>query len=143
MPAHLLVRSISPFPLPALLLHCNGRLRNLRIFYIFYEMRQTLSISVFVNFDLSFQPSDNLYTTLVRLCLLQIITKTYLSKKVNTWGGIAGKSPSYGRCGVATGKGRVCFHCPCSGDGTAPNLPVGRSPLLAFSGKAELLRRVK
>jgi len=53
-----------------------------------------LSISVFVNFDLSFQPSDNLYTMLVRLCLLQIITKTYLSKKVNTWGGIAGKSPS-------------------------------------------------
>ena len=103
MPAHLLVRSISPFPLPVLLLHCNGRLRNLRIFYIFYEMRQTLSISVFVNFDLSFQPSDNLYTTLVRLCLLQIITKTYLSKKVNRWGGIAGKSPSYGRCGVATG----------------------------------------
>ena len=103
MPAHLLVRSISPFPLPALLLHCNGRLRNLRIFYIFYEMRQTLSISVFVNFDLSFQPSDNLYTMLVRLCLLQFITKTYLYKKVNMWRGIAGKSLSYGRCGVATG----------------------------------------
>ena len=67
-------------------------------------MRQTLSISVFVNFDLSFQPSDNLYTMLVRLCLLQFITKAYLSKKVNIWGGIAGKSPSYGRCGVATEK---------------------------------------
>jgi len=104
MPAHLLVRSISPFPLPVLLLHCNGRLRNLRIFYIFYEMRQTLSISVFVNFDLSFQPSDNLYTMLVPHCLLQFITKTYLSKKVNMWGGIPAKSPSYGRCGVATKK---------------------------------------
>jgi hypothetical protein len=104
MPAHLLVRSISPFPLPALLLHCNGRLRNLRIFYIFYEMRQTLSISVFVNFDLSFQPSDNLYTMLVRLCLLQFITKTYLSKNVNRRGASAGQSPSYGRCGVAQKK---------------------------------------
>jgi hypothetical protein len=49
-------------------------------------MRQTLSVSVFVNFDLSFQPSDNLYTMLVRLCLLQFITKTYLSKNVNVWG---------------------------------------------------------
>jgi hypothetical protein len=67
-------------------------------------MRQTLSISVFVNFDLSFQPSDNLYTMLVPHCLLQFITKTYLSKNVNMWGGIAGKSPSYGRCGVATQK---------------------------------------
>ena len=104
MPAHLLVRSISPFPLPVLLLHCNGRLRNLRIFYIFYEMRQTLSIIVFVNFDLSFQPSDNLYTMLARLCLLQFITKTYLSKKVNMWEGFAGKSPSYGRCGVVKRK---------------------------------------
>ena len=112
MPAHLLVRSISPFPLPALLLHCNGRLRNLRIFYIFYEMRQTLSISVFVNFDLSFQPSDNLYTMLVRLFLLQIITKTYLSKKVNRWGGMAGKSPPYGRCGVVTEKAEFAFIAP-------------------------------
>lgn len=57
MPAHVLLRSISPFPLPALLLHCNGLLRNLRKFYTFYEMRQTLLISVFVNFSLSFQPS--------------------------------------------------------------------------------------
>ena len=143
MPAHLLVRSISPFPLPALLLDFNGGLRNLRKFYTFYEMRQTLSIRVFVNFGLSFQPSDNLYTMLVRLCLLQIITKTYLFKKVNRWGGITGKSPSYGRCGVATKKGRVCFARHCWGDGTAPNLPVDRSPVLAFSGKAELLRRVK
>ena len=109
MPAHLLVRSISPFPLPALLLHCNGRLRNLRIFYIFYEMRQTLSISVFVNFDLSFQPSDNLYTMLVRLCLLQIITKTYLSKKVNIWGVSAGKSPPYGRCGIEIKNAEFAF----------------------------------
>jgi hypothetical protein len=94
MPANLLLPSISPFPLPALLLHRNGRLRNLRIFYIFYEMRQTLSISVFVNFGLSFQPSDNLYTMLARLCLLQIITETYLSKKVNIGGANAGKTPS-------------------------------------------------
>jgi len=65
-------------------------------------MRQTLSISVFVNFGLSFQPSDNLYTMLVRLCLLQIITETYLSKNVNLWGASARKSPSYGRCGVVT-----------------------------------------
>lgn len=90
MPANLLVRSSSPFPLPVLLLHRNGRLRNLRIFYIFYEMRQTLSISVFVNFGLSFQPSDNLYTTLARLCLLQIITENYLSMKVNLWWESAG-----------------------------------------------------
>jgi len=90
MPANLLVRSSFPFPLPALLLHCNGRLRNLRNFNIFYEMRQTLSISVFVNFGLSFQPSDNLYTTLARLCLLQIITQSYLSKKVNVWVGKSG-----------------------------------------------------
>jgi hypothetical protein len=75
-------------------------------------MRQTLSISVFVNFDLSFQPSDNLYTTLVRLCLLQIITKTYLYKKVNTWGGIAGKSPSWGRCEVATGRAEFASIAP-------------------------------
>jgi hypothetical protein len=75
-------------------------------------MRQTLSISVFVNFDLSFQPSDNLYTMLVRLCLLQFITKTYLSKKVNMWGGIASKSPSYGRCGVATKKEEFAFVAP-------------------------------
>lgn len=101
MPANLLVPSISPFPLPALLLHCNGGLRNLRKLYTFYEMRQTLSISVFVNFGLSFQPSDNLYTMLVRLCLLQIITETYLSKNVNTRGASAGKCPSCGRCGVA------------------------------------------
>jgi len=51
-----------------------------------------------------FNPHDNLYTMLARLCLLQIITKTYLSKNVNIWRGIAGKSPSYGRCEVATGK---------------------------------------
>ena len=101
MPANLLVPSISPFPLPALLLQCNGGLRNLRKLYTFYEMRQTLSISVFVNFGLSFQPSDNLYTMLVRLCLLQIITETYLSKNVNIGGASAGKSPSSGRCGVA------------------------------------------
>ncbi len=56
-PATGLTGSISPFPLPVPLLHCNGRLRNLRIFYIFYEMRQTLLISVFVNFSLPFQPS--------------------------------------------------------------------------------------
>ncbi len=112
MPAHLLVRSISPFPLPVLLLHCNGRLRNLRIFYIFYEMRQTLSISVFVNFDLSFQPSDNLYTMLVPHCLLQFITKTYLSQKVNIRGASAGKSPSYGRCGVATRKAEFASLAP-------------------------------
>jgi hypothetical protein len=75
-------------------------------------MRQTLSISVFVNFDLSFQPSDNLYTMLVRLFLLQIITKTYLSKKVNRWGGMAGKSPPYGRCGVVTEKAEFAFIAP-------------------------------
>jgi hypothetical protein len=46
---------------------------------------------------------------LVRLCLLQIITKTYLSKNVNSWGGIAGKSPSYGRCGVATVRAEFAF----------------------------------
>ena len=40
-----------------------------------------------------FNPHDNLYTMLVRHCLLQFITKTYLSKKVNIGGGIAGKSP--------------------------------------------------
>jgi hypothetical protein len=57
MPAIRLTGSISPFPLPVPLLHCNGRLRNLRIFYIFYEMRQTLLNSVFVNFCLPFQPS--------------------------------------------------------------------------------------
>ena len=94
MPANLLVRSISPFPLPVLLLHCNGRLTNLRKFYTFYEMRQTLLISLFVNFSLSFQPSDNLYTMLARLCLLQFITKTYPSKKVNMRERFAGKSPS-------------------------------------------------
>lgn len=102
MPANLLVPSISPFPLPALLLHCNGGLRNLRKFYTFYEMRQTLSIRVFVNFGLSFQPSDNLYTMLACVCLLQIITETYLSKKVNIWGASAGKSPSKGRCEMRT-----------------------------------------
>ncbi|MEG4485003.1 hypothetical protein [Microcoleus sp. D2_18a_B4] len=32
------------------------------------------------------------------VCLLQIITETYLSKKVNIWGASAGKSPSEGRC---------------------------------------------
>ena len=42
-------------------------------------MRQILLISVFVNFGLSFQPSDNLYTMLARVCLLQIITGTYPS----------------------------------------------------------------
>lgn len=57
MPATRLTGSISPFPLPVPLLHCNGRLRNLRKFYIFYEMRQTLLNSVFVNFSLPFQPS--------------------------------------------------------------------------------------
>jgi hypothetical protein len=102
MSANLLVPSISPFPLPALFLHCNGGLRNLRKFYTFYEMRQTLSIRVFVNFGLSFQPSDNLYTMLARVCLLQIITETYLSKKVNIWRASAGKSPSSGRCEMAT-----------------------------------------
>lgn len=102
MPANLLVRSSFPFPLPALLLHRNGRLRNLRNFNIFYEMRQTLSISVFVNFGLSFQPSDNLYTMLACVCLLQIITETYLSKKVNIGGESTGKSPSEGRCERAT-----------------------------------------
>jgi len=65
-------------------------------------MRQTLSIRVFVNFGLSFQPSDNLYTTLACVCLLQIITETYLSKKVNIWGASADKSPSEGRCEMRT-----------------------------------------
>ncbi|MEG4917573.1 hypothetical protein QUB12_31385 [Microcoleus sp. B7-D4] len=36
------------------------------------------------------------------VCLLQIITETYLSKKVNIWGAIAGKSPSEGRCARAS-----------------------------------------
>ena len=98
--------SISPFPLPVLLLHCNGRLRNLRNFYIFYEMRMRCDKpcqSVFLlTLTCRFNPHDNLYTMLVRHCLLQFITKTYLSKKVNMWWGIAGKSPSYGRCGVTT-----------------------------------------
>ncbi|MEG4530329.1 hypothetical protein [Microcoleus sp. D2_18a_D3] len=32
------------------------------------------------------------------VCLLQIITETYLSKKVNIWGASTGKSHSDGRC---------------------------------------------
>ncbi len=35
-----------------------------------------------------FNPHDNLYTMLVRHFLLQFITKTYLSKNVNIWGGL-------------------------------------------------------
>ncbi len=35
-----------------------------------------------------FNPHDHLYTMLVRHFLLQLITQTYLSKKVNIWGGI-------------------------------------------------------
>ena len=61
-------------------------------------MRQTLSISVFVNFSLSFQPSDNLYTMLARVCLLQIITGADPSQKVNRGGLSAGKCPPCGRC---------------------------------------------
>ncbi|MCW6053782.1 hypothetical protein K4039_27960 [Lyngbya sp. CCAP 1446/10] len=57
-------------------------------------------ISVFVNFRLSFQPSDNLYTMLARVCLLQIITGAYLSEKVNGGQAIAGQSTPYDRCGV-------------------------------------------
>jgi hypothetical protein len=64
-------------------------------------MRQTLLISVFVNFRLSFQPSDNLYTMLVPLCLLQIITETYLSQKVNLCKASAAKSPPLDRCQIA------------------------------------------
>ena len=105
MPAYLLVRSISPFPLPVLLLHCNGRLRNLRIFYIFYEMRMRCDKpcqSVFLlTLTCRFNPHDNLYTMLVRHCLLQFITKAYLSQNVNTRGASAGKSPSGDRCGFA------------------------------------------
>jgi hypothetical protein len=59
-----------------------------------------------------FNPHDNLYTMLARLCLLQFITKTYLSKKVNIWGGIAGESPSYGRCGFATKKAEFASIAP-------------------------------
>jgi hypothetical protein len=49
---------------------------------------------------------------LVGLCLLQFITKTYLSKKVNIWGEIAGKTPPYGRCGVARGRAEFASIAP-------------------------------
>ncbi|PSB05965.1 hypothetical protein C7B69_24710, partial [filamentous cyanobacterium Phorm 46] len=69
-------------------------------------MRQTLLISIFVNLSVSFQPSDNLYTMLSRVCLLQIITGAYPSEKVNRGGANAGNSPSCGRCGVKEVKGK-------------------------------------
>jgi len=92
-------------------------------------MRQTLSISVFVNFRLSFQPSCTTYTMLASLCLLQIITA--VSPYQQTIGSRLGatKSPPCGRCGytsLITSFDRTPYFL-------GPQLPLKPSPIPWFS----------
>ena len=94
-------------------------------------MRQTLLISIFVNLSVSFQPSDNLYTTLSRICLLQIITGAYPSDQVNRGWWMREILVSAGDAGLQRSTDSL-IHRPFDDSAPATIFPVGRSPPVDF-----------
>ena len=142
MPATRLTGSISPFPLPVPLLHCNGRLRNLRKFYIFYEMRQTLLISVFVNFSLPFQPSVPFIQrseVFVYYNLLQELI--FVSRQMEIEGLWLNILPGVVAQRTASSKDLVRSPLLPTRSKPVPVLSL-RSPLRGFCGSQQLLRKI-